>query len=103
MALIKVNHEVLAGNIGDDEEALETAYRFAEYLKSAWEGDLEQLSIDDFEIEVNVDVIDCTSGPTEYPHVSCQGVGDESADSWVDYANELLTDEQTVWDRFCKE
>ena len=88
--------QILSGNLSDDwTDNNAAADALADYTERTWRADLAELIDEGHEIEIEIDVQKDTGG---YSH-SVRVEADTFA--MVKRVEGLVTDEGTIWERFC--
>ena len=88
--------QILSGNLGDGwNDNNEAADALADYTERTWRADLAELLDEGHEVEIEIDVQKDTGGYSHSVRVE--------ADTFemVERVEGLLTDEGTIWERFC--
>jgi hypothetical protein len=107
MAQITINTQVLSGNLGDGWNYInEAAQALADFTESTWRNDLAELEAEGHEVKIEIDVQRNTSGWSRDLAVSVVMVNMTADEVDAEYelqkrAEVLLTNESTIWDRFC--
>ena len=93
---ITINTQILSGNLGDgwtDNNA--AAEALANYSRSIWTDELAELIDEGHTIEIEIEVLPNTSGAGRDLAIDAETFG------MVERVEGLLTDEGTLWERFC--
>ena len=93
---ITINTQILSGNLGDgwtDNNAAADA--LADYTENTWRADLAELIDEGHTIEIEIEVLPNTSGAGRDLAIDAETFG------MVERVEGLLTDEGTLWERFC--
>ena len=93
---ITITTQILSGNLGDGwNDNNDAADTLADYTERTWRADLAELIDKGHEVEIEIDVQKDTGG---YSH-SVRVMADTF--EMVERVENLLTDEQVIWERFC--
>jgi len=93
---ITINTQILSGNLGDgwtDNNA--AAEALANYSRSIWTDELAELIDEGHTIEIEIEALPNTSGAGRDLAIDAETFG------MVERVEGLLTDEGTLWERFC--
>lgn len=93
---ITITTQILDGNLGDGwKDNYEAAKALAEFTKKTWRDDLSEYANHEIYIDINVEQ-NCVGASRDMM------VSTDSDDYEIDRSIELaLTDEDTIWERFC--
>lgn len=106
MKRITVSTQILDGNLGDGwNDNFDTANALSDYTEKTWTEDLSDFAAQGFEIKIEIDVERNTSGCSRDMFVSVDS-DDTDHDDIYDLERKIensLTDEGTIWNKFCNE
>lgn len=93
---ITINDQILSGNLGEGwADNNVTAAGLAEFTRQTWLNDLAGVIADGHQVEIGIEVIRNTDGCGRDLAVWADDVELEQR------VEELLTDSNTIWERFC--
>lgn len=101
MKSITVSAQILDGNLGEGwSDEYESAVELAEFTKNVWVSDLAELAADGYEINIDIEICRNTTGYSRQMSVDVDGC-DDAAFDLQKRAEGMLTDESTIWEKFC--